>query len=129
LSSAVKSLKNLDLYGSLPVIGIAKRLEEIYFPNDSIPIYLDKNSSALKLIQRLRNEAHRFGISFHRSKRSKDLLQNQLEQIRGVGQRSAEKLLKKFGSLENIRSKSKTEIKEIVGNKIAERVFEELHKI
>ncbi len=129
LSSAIKSLKKLDLYGSLPVIGIAKRLEEIYFPNDSIPLYLDKNSPALKLIQQLRNEAHRFGINFHRRKRSKGLLQNQLEQIQGVGQRSAEKLLKKFGSLENIRSKSKAEIKEIVGNKIAERVFEELHKI
>ena len=128
LSSAVKSLKQLDLYGSLPIIGIAKRLEEIYFPNDSIPLYLDKNSPSLKLIQQLRNEAHRFGITFHRNKRSKGMLQNQLENINGVGTITAEKLLKEFGSIENIRLKSKEEISKIVGAKIAERILKELHK-
>ena len=128
LSSAVKSLKQLDLYGSLPIIGIAKRLEEIYFPNDSIPLYLDKNSPSLKLIQQLRNEAHRFGISFHRNKRSKSMLKNQLESISGVGKTSTEKLLKEFGSIENIRLKSKQEISKIVGINIAERIVKELHK-
>ncbi len=128
LSSAVKSLKNLDLYDIIPIIGIAKRLEEIYFPHDPVPLFLDKNSSSLKLIQQIRNEAHRFGISFHRDKRSIKLFQNQLEQIKGVGEKSAEKLINKFGSIENIKTKTKKEIKSVVGNVMAERIFEALHK-
>ena len=128
LNSAVKSLELLGLYKSIPVIGIAKRLEEIYFPHDSIPIYLDKNSPTLKLIQQLRNEAHRFGINFHRNKRSSELLQNQLESIRGVGALSAEKLLKEFGSIENIKMRTLSEIEAIVGKKIAEKIFQDLNR-
>lgn len=128
LSSAVKSLKNLGLYGEIPIVGIAKRLEEIYFPGDSIPLYLDKNSSTLKLIQQLRNEAHRFGITFHRKKRSGGLLQNQLEIIPGIGKKTAEKLLNNFGSVENIREISENELKNVIGKKMGEIVFKELHK-
>ena len=122
LSAAVKSLKKLDLYGTIPVIGIAKKLEEIYFPNDPIPLYLDKNSSTLKVIQHMRNEAHRFGISFHRNKRSGSFIDSQLEKIPGVGKLSAEKLIKKFGSVERIKSKSVEELREIVGQKVAEAI-------
>ena len=85
LSSALKSLDALELRGKIAIIGIAKRLEEIYYPGDSIPLYLDKKSETLKIIQYLRNEAHRFGITFHRNKRSKGVLQSELEQIPSVG--------------------------------------------
>ncbi len=128
LHSAVKSLKKLNVFDMIPVIGIAKRLEEIFFPNDSIPIYLDKNSSTLKLIQNLRNEAHRFGINFHRSKRSSAMLKNSLEDIEGVGKKTAEKLLTTFKSVELLKSKSLNDIEIIVGKKIASNIFKELHK-
>ena len=126
LGSAINSLKKLNLFEKIPVIGIAKKLEEIYFPNDPIPIYIDKNSPTLKLIQNIRDEAHRFGINFHRNKRSIQLLKNQLEQIQGVGRKSAEKLLTAFGSVENIRKKSSTDISKVVGNKLAQRILEGL---
>jgi len=129
LNSAIKSLRKLNLFEIVPVIGIAKRLEEIYFPHDSIPLYLDKNSSTLKLIQNLRNEAHRFGINLHRNKRSGSMLRNKLEQIKGVGKSSAEKLLKKFGSFENIKLKSLSEIEQVVGKKIAKKIVEGLKNI
>jgi excinuclease ABC subunit C len=115
LNAAVQSLENLGLSGRIAVIGIAKRLEEIYFPNDPVPLYLDKNSESLKIIQHARNEAHRFGISFHRDKRSANFLQSSLESIEGIGPGSIEKLLAKFGSLQKIKKASFDQLKEEIG--------------
>lgn len=126
LNAAVKSLKKLRLFSSIPIIGIAKRLEEIYYPNDSVPVYLDKKSPTLKLIQKIRNEAHRFGISYHRSKRSSAMLKSQLGEIKGIGPVTIEKLLKHFKSAENIQRANIEEISKIVGNKIAKIVFNEI---
>ena len=102
LSSAVKSLKKLKLDGKIAIIGIAKRLEEIYFPNDKTPLYLDKKSASLRLIQQLRNEAHRFGINHHRKKRIKKGFESSLDKIEGVGPKTIELLLKKYGSVKNL---------------------------
>ena len=102
LSSAVESLKELDLVGKVAVIGIAKRLEEIYYPNDSIPLYLDKKSMSLKLIQQLRNEAHRFAITFHRNVRDKKNFNSELEQIEGIGKKTVQTLLQEFRSIKKI---------------------------
>jgi excinuclease ABC subunit C len=115
LSSAMKSIDKLGLREKVTVIGIAKKLEEIYFPGDSIPIYLDKNSISLKIIQHLRNEAHRFGINFHRDKRSSDMIKSDLDQIRGVGPKTKEILLKHFESVEKIKDASKEELQKLVG--------------
>ena len=123
LSSAMKSFDKLGLRDKITVIGIAKKLEEIYFPGDSVPIYLDKNSISLKIIQRLRNEAHRFGINFHRDKRSAAALKSELDNIKGIGEKTKERLLKHFGSVEKIRAASPDEIKEIVGVKKSELIF------
>ena len=124
LSSAVKSLKKLDLFGKVTIVGIAKRLEEIFFPNDSIPLYIDKKSESLKLIQYLRNEAHRFGITFHRQKRSKDAIQTSLTQIEGIGEKTATKLLRHFRSVKRIEESSLEELKEVVNANHANLVFE-----
>jgi len=102
LSSAVESLKELNLVGKVAVIGIAKRLEEIYYPNDSIPLYLDKKSMSLKLIQQLRNEAHRFAITFHRNVRDKKNFNSELEQIEGIGKKTVQTLLQEFKSIKKI---------------------------
>ncbi len=126
LSAAVTSLKKLDIYGKVAILGIAKKLEELYFPGDSIPLYLDKNSRTLRLIQHLRNEAHRFGIEFHRKTRSKAMLRNSLEEIVGVGDKSAKKLLKAFGSVDIIKTKSLDDLANIVSKDIAKKVFEGL---
>jgi excinuclease ABC subunit C len=126
LNAAVKSLNKLEIYGKVPLIGIAKRLEEIYFPNDSVPLYLDKKSTTLKLIQNLRNEAHRFGISFHRHKRSSGMITNSLEEIKGVGEKTAEKLLKVFGSVENLKKVQLSEIELVISKKTAKIVYEYL---
>jgi len=115
LSSAMKSIDKLGLREKITVIGIAKRLEEIYFPGDSVPIYIDKNSISLKIIQQLRNEAHRFGINFHRDKRSSSMTQSEFDLIKGIGPKTKELLLKKFGSVEKIRNTSAEEIKNLVG--------------
>jgi len=115
LSSAIKSIDKLGLRQKITVIGIAKKLEEIYFPGDSIPIYLDKNSISLKIIQQLRNEAHRFGINFHRNKRSSEMIKSDLDQIPGIGPKTKEILLKHFGSVEKIRDSSQEELKRIIG--------------
>jgi excinuclease ABC subunit C len=115
LSSAMKSIDKLGLREKVTVIGIAKKLEEIYFPGDSIPIYLDKNSISLKIIQHLRNEAHRFGINFHRDKRSSDMIKSDLDQIKGVGPKTKEILLKHFESVEKIKDASKEELQKLVG--------------
>lgn len=122
LSAAVKSLNKLDLYGKIAVLGIAKKLEELYFPADSVPLYLDKNSKTLRLIQHMRNEAHRFGITFHRNVRSKAMLKNQLIEIEGIGDKIYEKLIKRFGSIEQVRLKSLAELQEVVSEKIARNI-------
>ena len=115
LSSGVKALERLDLRGKIAIIGIAKRLEELFYPGDKYPLYLDKKSETLKVIQQLRNEAHRFGITFHRDKRSKNALGTELEEIDGIGEKTAVNLLKEFRSVKNIKSASKKELSTIVG--------------
>ncbi len=115
LSSAMKSLDKLCLRNKITVIGIAKKLEEIYFPGDSVPIYLDKNSISLKIIQHLRNEAHRFGIGFHRDKRSADMIKSDLDQIKGIGPRTKEILLQHFGSVEKLKTAGVEELENLVG--------------
>ncbi len=120
LSAAVSALKELNIYGKSAIIGIAKRLEEIYFPGDSVPIYLDKNSESLKTIQQARNEAHRFVINFHRKKRSDKQLDSELNNIKGIGNKTAEKLLKKFGSVENLKNADPNAIADTVGKSKAQ---------
>lgn len=120
LSSAVKSLEKLGLKEKVTVIGIAKKLEEIYFPGDSVPLYLDKNSISLKIIQQLRNEAHRFGINFHRGKRSSEMTKSELDEIKGIGIRTKEILLKEIGSIEKIKKCSFTELEKLIGTKKSE---------
>jgi len=115
LKSAMRSIDKLELREKVTVIGIAKKLEEIYFPGDSIPLYLDKNSISLKIIQHLRNEAHRFGINFHRQKRSSKMVESDLDKIKGIGPRTKEQLLKYFGSVEKIRNASTVELEKVVG--------------
>jgi excinuclease ABC subunit C len=126
LSSAVEALKELDIYGKVPIIGIAKRLEEIYFPEDQFPIHIDKKSESLRLIQRIRDEAHRFAITFHRQVRSKNAFGSILTDIDGIGDNTAEKLLSKFKSLKKIREATLEEISSIVGNDKAEKVYNAL---
>ncbi|MEL6863920.1 MAG: excinuclease ABC subunit UvrC, partial [Bacteroidota bacterium] len=106
LSSAVVSLERLGILDQVTVIGIAKKLEEIFFPNDGIPLYINKKSESLKLIQQARNEAHRFAITFHRNQRSKDFTSSELTQIPGIGEKTAEKLLREFGSVKKVREAS-----------------------
>ena len=127
LSSALKSLDLLGLRGKIAIIGIAKRLEEIYFPEDPIPLYLDKKSETLKIIQQLRNEAHRFGITFHRNKRSSKAINSELEQIDGIGGKTAEQLLKEFKSVKRIREASIDTLAQSIGMAKAKKVFESFH--
>ena len=127
LSSALKSLDVLGLRGKIAIIGIAKRLEEIYYPGDSIPMYLDKKSETLKIIQFLRNEAHRFGITFHRNKRSKSAIQSELEQIPDVGKQTITTLLRTFKSAKRVKEASFEEIQESIGNATALKVYQFYH--
>jgi len=106
LSSALKSIDQLELRGKIAVIGIAKRLEELFYPNDPIPLYLNKKSETLKVIQQMRNEAHRFAINFHRNKRSKQALTSSFDGIPGIGEKTKTALLKRFKSLKNIKETS-----------------------
>lgn len=115
LSAACESLKEVGLYGKIAIIGIAKRLEEIYYPEDSTPIYLDKNTETLRVIQHLRDEAHRFGITFHRDRRSKSQVQSELDEIKGIGEETKKALLRKFKSLKRIKEASQIELEEIIG--------------
>lgn len=127
LSSALKSLDILGLRGKIAIIGIAKRLEEIYFPGDSIPLYLDKKSESLKVIQFLRNEAHRFGITFHRNKRSTGAISSELEAIEGIGSKTIEDLLKKFKSVKRIKEATLEHLVETVGVARAKKIYENFH--
>lgn len=128
LSSALKSLDILGLRGKIAIIGIAKRLEEIYYPGDSVPLYLDKKSESLKIIQYLRNEAHRFGITFHRNKRSKSAIQSELEQIPDIGKQTITNLLRKFKSAKRVKEATLDELKEIVGLSRAQKVYQYYQK-
>ncbi len=119
LNAAVQSLEELNLRGKIAVIGIAKRLEEIYFPDDPVPLYIDKNSESLKLIQQLRNEAHRFGISFHRLKRSGSMLKSEITKIPGFGQKTLEKIWEKFNSLDEMKKTPEKTWIEFLGKKRA----------
>ena len=127
LSSAVKSLDLLGLRGKISIVGIAKRLEEIYFPGDSIPLYLDKRSESLKILQRARDEAHRFGITFHRQKRSKRSLNSKLDQIEGIGPATRDKLLAHFKSLKRIKEASKEAIESVLGKQKGSKIYTALH--
>ncbi|GIZ15139.1 UvrABC system protein C [Capnocytophaga catalasegens] len=129
LSSAVKSLETLGLRGKIAIIGIAKRLEEIFYPEDSIPLYLDKKSETLKIIQQLRNEAHRFGITFHRQKRSNTAIISELDQIKGIGEQTKTALLSHFKSVKRIKEASLEDIIQIVGRSRAQKVFDGLAKL
>ena len=122
LHAASDALVELGIYGKIAIIGIAKRLEEIYFPQDSLPLHIQKKSPSLKLIQRARDEAHRFAVTFHRQKRSKGAISSQLEAIPGIGSKTAGKLLRKFKSVKKIRHATLDEISEVIGDALAEKI-------
>ncbi|MEM0543057.1 excinuclease ABC subunit UvrC [Flavobacterium sp. j3] len=124
LSSALKSIDDLGLRGKIAIIGIAKRLEELFYPGDSIPLYLDKKSETLKVIQHLRNEAHRFGITFHRDKRSKSALNSSIETIPGIGEKTMLTLLKHFKSVKRLKLASEKDISAVVGASKAKKISE-----
>jgi len=124
LSSACEALQELGLYGKIPIIGIAKRLEEIYYPEDSVPLLISKKSPALLLIQRIRDEAHRFAITFHRQKRSNATFVTEIENIAGIGKKTADKLLAHFKSLKKIKEADLDELTKIAGEKIARKIKE-----
>lgn len=124
LSSALKSLDILGLRGKIAIIGIAKRLEEIYYPGDAIPLYLDKKSETLKIIQQLRNEAHRFGITHHRNKRSKGAINSELSNIRGIGEKTVLTLLKKFKSIKRLKTATFDDLEQLIGKDKALKVSE-----
>jgi excinuclease ABC subunit C len=126
LSAALEALDRLGLRGKIAIIGIAKKLEEIYFPGDPYPLHIDKRSSSLKVIQHMRNEAHRFGITHHRGKRSKRIVRTGLEEIPGIGPGTAQKLLKRFGSIKGIREAMPEDVVAEVGAKKAEVVLKAL---
>jgi excinuclease ABC subunit C len=128
LSSGLKALEDLGLRGKIAIIGIAKRLEEIYYPGDPIPLYLDKKSETLKITQYLRNEAHRFGITFHRNKRSKTAIKSELEQIPNVGAQTITTLLRKFKSAKRVKEASLEDLKTEIGHSRAMKVYDFYHK-
>lgn len=128
LSSAVEALQELGIYGKMPIIGIAKRLEEIYFPGDSYPIHIDKKSESLKLLQRIRDEAHRFAITFHRNVRSKNAFKSQLIEIPGIGESTLEKLLKHFKSVKKIQNAKEEELTNLLGTSKAKILIEWIEK-
>ncbi len=127
LSAAVEALDDMGLRGTIAVVGIAKRLEEIYFPGDSVPLYIDKNSESLRVVQHLRDEAHRFGITHHRNRRSKGQIVSELDDIKGVGEKTKEALLQKFKSVKRLREAQVDEIAEITGPARASIIYNALH--
>ena len=124
LSSAVKSLKLLGLYGKISIIGIAKRLEEIFFPEDPVPLYLDKKSETLKVLQRVQDESHRFGVKHHRTRRKNSTIKSELEEIPGVGEKTIQQLLSKLKSVKRIKEASLETLEEILGKSKAKAVWE-----
>ena len=128
LSSAYSILQKLGIENKIAIIGIAKKLEELYFPNDPVPLYLDKKSETLKVLQHLRDEAHRFGITFHRSKRSENFTSSFLSSIPGIGNKTAEKLLYHFKSVERIKNVNIGEIQKLIGKDKAQKVWEQILK-
>ncbi len=124
LSSALKSIDDLGLRGKIAIIGIAKRLEELFYPEDSVPLYLDKKSETLKIIQQLRNEAHRFGITFHRDKRSKAALNSSVETIPGIGEKTMLTLIKHFKSVKRLKLATEKEISDLIGVAKAKKISE-----
>ena len=129
LSSAVEALDEMGLRGVIAVVGIAKRLEEIYFPGDSVPLYIDKNSETLRVVQHLRDEAHRFGITHHRNRRSKSALVSELDGIKGIGPKSAEALLTHFKSVKRIREAAEEDIAAVIGMAKAKTLIDGLKHI
>ena len=123
LSSACDALKELDLYNKVNIIGLAKKLEEVYFPNDSMPILLSKKSYYLKLLQQIRNEAHRFAINYHKDLRSKNFLKSSIETIKGIGEKTRLKLINKFGSLDKLKGVNNKDIEDVIGKKKTEAVI------
>ena len=124
LGAALNALEKLELRGKIAIIGIAKRLEEIYFPGDSVPLYLDKNSETLKIIQQLRDEAHRFGITFHRNKRSGEFIKSELENIPGIGEKTITSVLKRFKSVENLKKQGYLALADEIGDSKARIIFD-----
>jgi excinuclease ABC subunit C len=122
LSAAMKSLRILGIDQQVTVVGIAKRLEEIFFPEDPVPLYINKKSESLKLMQQARNEAHRFAITFHRNQRSKDFIKTELTEIPGIGTKTAEKLLQHFGSIARVRETDPAELETLIGKVAAKKV-------
>jgi excinuclease ABC subunit C len=122
LTSACDALKELELYGKIPIIGIAKKLEEIYYPEDPLPLYINKKSPGLMLLQQVRDEAHRFAITFHRQKRSKAQIRTEIEELKGIGKHTTDKLLRHFKSVKKIKAASLEELEVIVGKQKAEIV-------
>ena len=128
LSSGVTALERLGLRGKIPIIGIAKRLEELFYPGDQYPLYLDKKTETLKIIQQLRNEAHRFGITFHRNKRSKNAIGTELEEITGIGEKTSVELLQHFRSISKVKTASLKELEEVIGVSKAKLIYTHYHK-
>ncbi|HHL51929.1 MAG TPA: excinuclease ABC subunit C, partial [Flammeovirgaceae bacterium] len=127
LNAAVKALKELDIYGQIPLIGIAKKLEEIYLPDDPLPLHISKKSSSLKLLQRIRDEAHRFAITFHRQKRSSTIT-TKLQELPGIGTHTADKLLAAFRSVKKIKQASQEELARVVGKTRAAIIVQAIKK-
>ena len=123
LNAAMESLEQLQLRGKIAIIGIAKRLEELYYPDDPYPLYIDKKSETLRIIQQLRDEVHRFGITHHRKRREKGVIKTELNDIPGIGEATAMELLRIFKSVQKIKSASLDQLEEVVGKSKAEKVF------
>ena len=122
LSHACEALQELNLYGKIPIVGIAKKLEEIYYPEDPIPLHINKKSPGLLLLQYVRDEAHRFAITFHRQKRSKATIKTEIEELKGIGKHTADKLLQHFKSVKKIKEASFEELEQVIGKQKAEIV-------
>jgi excinuclease ABC subunit C len=124
VSHAMEALEELGLEGRIKVVGIAKRLEELYFPGDSTPLYLDKRSPTLKVIQQMRNEAHRFSLAHHRKRRSKSALKSALDEIKGVGEVARGNLINRFGSAIGVGKASRKDLEKVVSARVAESILE-----
>ncbi len=128
LSSAVESLKELGIYGKVPILGIAKRLEELYYPEDEFPLYIDKKSETLKIIQQLRDEAHRFGITHHRNRRSKNAIVTELDSIKGIGPETAKMLLRELKSVKKVKESNLDMLSQIIGSAKGQLVYKHFHQ-